>query len=119
MRRGASTSSSTASTWGTWPWRSAVGRGEYGWQQIRLNRAKALRTAGRLDEAEPLLRDLVQFAEQAHGDPSLPLFAALAELAEVLEDQGNPDHEAVFLRAHEVDDALQDEPDPDDQTTGD
>lgn len=60
-----------------------------------------------------ILRDLVEFSERAYGDPSLQLFAALANLAEVLGEMGSPDYDAIFLRAHEVDDALQDEPDPD------
>jgi hypothetical protein len=53
----------------------------------------------------------------AYGNPSLQLFAALADLAEVLQETGSPDYEAVFLRAHEVDDAIQDEPDPNDAIT--
>jgi hypothetical protein len=60
-----------------------VERGEYGWTEIHFNRAEALRLLGRLDEAEAILRDQVEFSERAYGDPSLQLFAALANLAEV------------------------------------
>jgi tetratricopeptide (TPR) repeat protein len=91
-----------------------VERGEYGWTEIRFNRAEVLRLLGRLEEAEAILRDLVVFSEHAYGDPSLQLLAALANLAEVLGETGSSDYDAIFLRAHEVDDALQDEPDPDD-----
>jgi tetratricopeptide (TPR) repeat protein len=91
-----------------------VERGEYGWTEIRFNRAEALRLLGRREEAEVILRELVEFSERVYGDPSLQLFAALANLAEVLEEAGSPDYDPIFLRAHEVDDALQDEPDPDD-----
>ena len=91
-----------------------VERGEYGWTEIRFNRAEALRLLGRREEAESILRDLVNFSERAYGNPSLQLFAALANLAEVLEETGSPDYDAIFRRAHEVDDALQDEPDSDD-----
>jgi len=90
-----------------------VARGEYGWTEIRFNWAEALRLLGRLDEAEAILRDLVEFSERACGNPSLQLFAALANLAEVLQETGSPAYDMIFLRAHEVDDALQDEPDPD------
>lgn len=95
-----------------------VDRGDYGWTEIRFNRAEALRLLGHLDEAETILRDLVQFSEHAYGDPSLQLFAALANLAEVLKERDSPDYDAIFLRAHAVDDALQDEPDPDDESDG-
>jgi hypothetical protein len=36
----------------------------------------------------------------------------------VLEEMGSPDYDVIFLCAHEVDDALQDEPDPDDRDAG-
>ena len=53
------------------------------------------------------------------GIPSLQLFVALADLADVLTETGSPEYEAIFLRAHEVDDALQDEPDSDDSDAHD
>jgi tetratricopeptide (TPR) repeat protein len=96
-----------------------VERGEYGWTEIRFNRAEALRLLGHREEAKAILRDLVEFSERVYGSPSLQLFAALANLAEVLEETESPDYDAIFLRAHEVDDALQDEPDPDDPDADD
>lgn len=45
-----------------WLWR--VERGEYGWTVIRFNRAEALRLLGRFDEAEAVLRDMVEFSER-------------------------------------------------------
>jgi hypothetical protein len=71
-----------------------------------MNRAHGLQKAGRLSEAATALRDLVEYCEQAYGDPSLELFAALADLSDVLEAVGHPDYHEVFQRAHEVDDAL-------------
>jgi tetratricopeptide (TPR) repeat protein len=83
-----------------------IRRGDYGWQQVTTNRAKAARKRGNLHEAETILRDLVQYCEQEIGDPSYELFAALADLADVLKERGSPDYEAIYLRAHEVDDAI-------------
>lgn len=42
-----------------------VNRGDYGWTEIRFDRAEALRLLERLDEAEAILRDLVEFSERA------------------------------------------------------
>jgi tetratricopeptide (TPR) repeat protein len=81
-------------------------RGDYGWQQVTTNRAKAAWRRGNLQEAETILRDLVHYCEQEFGDPSYELFAALADLADVLKERGSPDYEATYLRAHEVDDAI-------------
>jgi hypothetical protein len=61
---------------------------------------------------------LVRFSERVYGDPSLQLFAALANLSEVLNESRSRDYDEIFLRAHEVDDALQDEPDPNDPEGG-
>jgi tetratricopeptide (TPR) repeat protein len=93
-----------------------VSRGEYGWRQIIANRARAWRLAGDLDAAETTYRELVGHCEEAYGDPSYELSVALADLADLLKERGSPDYDAVYLRAHEVDDAVgPDAPsDPDD-----
>jgi tetratricopeptide (TPR) repeat protein len=93
-----------------------VKRGEYGWRQVMANRARAWRLVGDLDAAEATYRDLVEYCEQAYGDPSYELYAALRDLADLLKERGSPDYHAVYLRAHEVDDAVgPDAPsDPDD-----
>jgi hypothetical protein len=60
----------------------------------------------RVDEARALFSDLVDYCEEAYGDPSYELYVALRDLSEVLHDLGDPEYDAVYLRAHEVDDAV-------------
>ncbi|MFG2085872.1 tetratricopeptide repeat protein [Spirillospora sp. NPDC048824] len=83
-----------------------VERGAYGWKQVMVNRAHVLRLEGRLDEAETIFRDLVDYCEATYGDPSYELYVALRELSELLWERDSPDYDAVYLRAHEVDDAI-------------
>jgi tetratricopeptide (TPR) repeat protein len=83
-----------------------VERGDYGWRQVTMNRARALQRMGRHREAEPVLRDLVRYCEEAYGDPSYELSVALRDLADILGELGSPEYDEVYLRAHEVDDAL-------------
>jgi tetratricopeptide (TPR) repeat protein len=79
--------------------------GGYGTEQIMLNRAEALRRLGRHEEARGELERLVAACEE-WDEPTLLLFAALVGLSEVLDDLGDPRHEEVLRRAHEVDDLL-------------
>jgi tetratricopeptide (TPR) repeat protein len=79
--------------------------GGYGTEQIMLNRADALRRLDRPEEACQVLEQLVPLCEE-WDEPTMLLFAALVALAEVLSDLGDPRHEEVLRRAHEVDDLL-------------
>lgn len=83
-----------------------VDRGEYGWRQVEMNRAKALQRMGQLHRAEGIFRDLVIFCEEAYGDPSYELSITLRDHAEILRELGSPQYDEVYLRAHEVDDAV-------------
>ncbi|GAA2700068.1 hypothetical protein GCM10010310_67800 [Streptomyces violaceolatus] len=79
--------------------------GGYGTEQIMLNRAGALRRLDRLEDARQVLEQLVTLCEE-WNEPTMLLFASLVELAKVLSDLGDPRHEEVLRRAHEVDDLL-------------
>ncbi|WP_149830797.1 tetratricopeptide repeat protein [Streptomyces tailanensis] len=79
--------------------------GGYGTEQIMLNRADAMRRLGRPEDARQVLEQLVALCEE-WDEPTLLLFAALVDLAEVLNGLGDPRHEEVLRRAHEVDDFL-------------
>lgn len=83
-----------------------VERGAYGWRQVAMNRAKAMRRLGQLAVAEEAFRDLVAFCEEAYGDPSYELSVALRDHAEVLKELGSPAYDEVYMRAHEVDDEV-------------
>ncbi|WP_369258827.1 tetratricopeptide repeat protein [Streptomyces sp. R35] len=80
--------------------------GEHGWRQITANTGHALARAGRLQQAESRFREVVRYCEEHHGDPSYELYAALRDLADVLHERGDPEAAQVYLRAHEVDDAV-------------
>ncbi|WP_329254846.1 hypothetical protein OG223_29145 [Streptomyces sp. NBC_01478] len=79
--------------------------GGYGTEQIMLNRAEALRRLDRPEDATRVLEDLIALCEQ-WDEPTLLLFAALANLAEILATLGDPRHGEVLRRAHEIDDLL-------------
>ncbi|MBK3577825.1 hypothetical protein JHN63_29305 [Streptomyces sp. MBT65] len=79
--------------------------GGYGTEQIMLNRAEALRRLDRPEDATRVLEDLIALCEQ-WDEPTLLLFAALANLAEILAALGDPRHGEVLRRAHEIDDLL-------------
>ncbi|MBV9450305.1 MAG: tetratricopeptide repeat protein [Streptosporangiaceae bacterium] len=83
-----------------------VGPGDYGWRQITMNRAHALRRLGQLGAAEEVFRGLVTYCEEVYGDPSYELSVALRDLADVLQETGNPEYHDVYLRSHEVDDLV-------------
>jgi hypothetical protein len=61
---------------------------------------------GAIGCAEAIYRDLVGYCEAAYGDSSYELYAALRDLADLLKERGSLDYHAVYLRAHEVDDAV-------------
>jgi hypothetical protein len=63
--------------------------GGYGTEQIMLNRADALRRLGRPEDARQVPEQLVALCEE-WDEPTLLLFAALVDLAEVLTDLGAP-----------------------------
>ena len=80
--------------------------GTYGFEPMMLNLAVARRRQADLAGAAQILREQVAHCESRVGDPSMALFGVLAELAEVLDELGDPEAAAVLERAHDVDDAL-------------
>lgn len=81
-------------------------KGDYGWSQIQLNLADALRQTGDLQGASVTLRKLERYTETAYGPVTLERFAALHALAEVLKELDDPQYDEVYLLAHEIDDQL-------------
>lgn len=80
--------------------------GAHPWKQVMVNRGRVLQLQGRLDAAETIFRELVGHCEAVYGDPSYELSVALRDLAAILWERDSPEYDAVYLRAHEVDDAI-------------
>jgi tetratricopeptide (TPR) repeat protein len=85
---------------------SMLEKGDYGWGQVQLNLANALKQKGDLKAAMEKLDELVCYTEEAYGPTSFELYAVLRDLSDVLNELGHPRYEEVYMRAHEIDDQL-------------
>jgi Tetratricopeptide repeat len=81
-------------------------RGEYGWTQVELNLARACRAAGEPHVARERLEAVRDHCLERGTGPSITLIDALASLAEVYEELGDPRAEETLREAHRVDNAL-------------
>jgi hypothetical protein len=98
-------------------------RGDYGWRQVAMNRARALQRLGQLATAEEVVRDLLPTAKRhtASHPASCHRFARPSRRpshghGHVLEGASGPQYEEIYLRSHKVDDQVGPNPsaDPDD-----
>ena len=62
------------------------------------NLGALLKKQGKLDEAEPLLREALQVLRSTLGNRHPGTLTSISNLASLLQDQGKPDEAAPLLR---------------------